>query len=81
MFGDHVFEAVLASGESESGVSLHHVDDDYDTGRVIRQVRVPVEAKDCVESLKARVREYERDLVVQTLADIATGELRLAAAG
>ncbi len=80
MFGDHVFEAVLASGESESGVSVHHVDDDYDTGRVIRQVRVPVEAKDCVESLKARVQEYERDLVVQTLADIATGELRLAAA-
>jgi len=78
MFGDHVFEAVLAAGESESGVSVHHVDDDYDTGRVIRQVRVPVEAKDCVESLKARVQEYERDLVVQTLADIATGELRLA---
>jgi len=60
MFGDQVFEAVLASGESESGVSVHLVDDDYDSGRVIRQVRVPVEAKDCVESLKARVRECER---------------------
>jgi phosphoribosylglycinamide formyltransferase 1 len=81
MFGDHVFEAVLASGESESGVSVHLVDDNYDTGRVIRQARVPVEAKDCVESLKARVRECERDVVVQTLAAIATGELRLAAAG
>jgi phosphoribosylglycinamide formyltransferase 1 len=81
MFGDCVFEAVLASGESQSGVSVHLVDDNYDTGRVIRQVRVPVEAKDCVESLKARVRECERDVVVQTLAAIATGELRLAAAG
>jgi phosphoribosylglycinamide formyltransferase 1 len=81
MFGDRVFEAALASGESESGVSVHLVDDSYDTGRVIRQVRVPVEAKDCVESLKARVRECERDVVVQTLAAIATGELRLAAAG
>jgi len=81
MFGDHVFEAVLASGESASGVSVHLVDDNYDTGRVIRQARVPVEAKDCVESLKARVRECERDVVVQTLAAIATGELRLAAAG
>jgi phosphoribosylglycinamide formyltransferase-1 len=79
MFGDHVFEAVLASGESESGVSIHLVDDNYDTGPVIRQARVPVEAKDCVESLKARVRECERDVVVQTLAAIATGELRLAA--
>jgi phosphoribosylglycinamide formyltransferase-1 len=76
-----VFEAVLASGESESGVSIHLVDDNYDTGLVIRQVRVRVEAKDCVESLKARVRECERDVVVQTLAAIATGDLRLAAAG
>jgi phosphoribosylglycinamide formyltransferase-1 len=81
MFGDHVFEAVLASGESETGVSVHLVDGNYDTGQVIRQVRVPVETKDCVESFKARVQECERDVVVQTLAAIATGELRLAAAG
>ena len=81
MFGDRVFEAVLAAGESESGVSVHLVDDTYDTGQVIRQVRVPVEARDCVESLKARVREREREVVVQTLAAIAAGELRLADAG
>jgi phosphoribosylglycinamide formyltransferase-1 len=81
MFGDRVFEAVLASGESESGVSVHLVDESYDTGRIIRQVRVPIETKDCVESLKARVREREREVVVETLAAIATGELRLAAAG
>jgi phosphoribosylglycinamide formyltransferase 1 len=78
MFGDRVFEAVLDAGESESGVSVHIVDDTYDTGQVIRQVRVPVEAKDCVESLKARVREREGEVVVQTLAAIAAGELRLA---
>jgi len=81
MFGDHVFEAVLASGESESGVSVHFVDDNYDTGRIVRRVRVPIEAKECVESLKARVREREREVVVETLAAIATGELRLAATG
>lgn len=81
MFGDHVFEAVLASGESESGVSMHFVDDDYDTGRVVRQVRVPIETKDCVESLKARIREREREVVVETLAAIANGELRLGAEG
>jgi phosphoribosylglycinamide formyltransferase 1 len=77
MFGDRVFEAVLESDETESGVSVHLVDDDYDTGRVIRQARVSVERKDCVESLKARVRECEREVVVQTLAAIASGELSL----
>ncbi len=34
MFGDRVFEAVLADGESESGVSVHLVDAEYDAGAV-----------------------------------------------
>jgi phosphoribosylglycinamide formyltransferase-1 len=62
-------------------VSVHLVDDHYDTGRIVRQVRVPIETKDCVESLKARVREREREVVVEARAAIATGEIQLAAAG
>ena len=77
MFGDRVFEAVLTSGDSESGVSLHMVDEHYDTGRVVQQARVPVEAGDSVASLKSRTQECERELVVQTLAAIALGEMRL----
>ncbi len=79
MYGDRVFEAVLAAGESESGVSVHLVDATYDTGRVVRQARVPVKPGDTVASLKARVRECERETVVETLAAIARGELLLAA--
>ena len=77
MFGNHVFESVLASGESESGVSVHLVEPDYDTGQVLRQVRVPVTTADSVQSLKSRVRECEREAVVETLAAIARGELLL----
>jgi phosphoribosylglycinamide formyltransferase-1 len=79
-FGDHVFEAELASGESESGVSVHLVDDNCDTGRVVRQVRVPVKSTDSVESLKARTRVCERE-VLQSFAAIAAGELQVAAPG
>lgn len=74
MFGDRVFEAVLAAGESESGASVHLVDADYDTGDVVRQARVRVLPGDTVESLKARVQACERDAVVGTLAAIANGE-------
>jgi len=74
MFGNRVFEAVLAAGESESGASVHLVDAAYDTGAVVRQERVPVLPGDTVESLKARVQACEREAVVQTLAAIATGE-------
>jgi phosphoribosylglycinamide formyltransferase-1 len=77
MFGDRVFEAVLASGDAESGVSLHLVDEHYDTGPVVRQARVRVGPGDSIASLKARTQACERELVVHTLAAIALGELRL----
>ena len=48
------------------------MDDDYDIGCVIRQVRVPVETTDCVDSLKARVRKCERDVVVEALLSSIT---------
>ena len=81
MFGDRVFEAVLAAGEPESGASVHLVDGEYDTGVVVRQERVPILPGDTVESLKARVQACEREAVVTTLAAIARGELVLGRAG
>jgi len=81
MFGNRVFEAVLATGELESGVSVHLVDAEYDTGAVVRQERIPILPGDTVESLKARVQACEREVVVNTLAAIASGELVLGTAG
>jgi len=81
MFGDHVFEAVLAGGESESGASVHLVDAEYDTGAVVCQERVRVLPGDTVVSLKARVQACEREAVVKTLAALASGELVLGRAG
>jgi phosphoribosylglycinamide formyltransferase 1 len=77
MFGDRVFEAVLAGGESESGASVHLVDAEYDTGAVVRQARIRILPGDTVESLKARVQACEREAVVETLAAIARGALVL----
>jgi phosphoribosylglycinamide formyltransferase-1 len=81
MFGDRVFEAVLAGGESESGASVHLVDAEYDAGAVVRQERIRVLPGDTVESLKGRVQACEREAVVKTLAAIASGELALGKAG
>ena len=79
MYGDRVFEAVLNAGETETGISIHHVEGHYDTGTPIAQCRVPVLHGDSVETLKARVRDREKPFVVDTLAAIAAGRLRLAA--
>jgi phosphoribosylglycinamide formyltransferase-1 len=77
MFGMRVHEAVLRAAETESGPSVHLVDAEYDTGRVLAQARVPVMAGDTPESLAARVQERERRLVVQVLQQVAVGELQL----
>src|SRR3954470_21946446 len=42
MYGGRVHRAVLATGEQVTGVSVHRVDADYDTGPVIAQCQVPV---------------------------------------
>jgi phosphoribosylglycinamide formyltransferase-1 len=78
MYGAKVHSAVLAGGESESGISVHAVDDDYDTGPVLAQKNVPVEAGDDVASLAARVQSHERAFLVDVLRRIAIGEIALA---
>src|SRR5580704_5175846 len=76
MYGLNVHRAVLAAGLKISGASVHWVDEDYDTGAVIAQVRVPVEAGDSAQSLATRVQAAERELVVEVLAAAASGRLR-----
>ena len=78
MYGLRVHEAVLRAGETESGSSVHLVDAEYDTGRVLARAEVPVLGGDTPESLAARVQERERRLVVAVLQQIAVGELPLA---
>jgi phosphoribosylglycinamide formyltransferase-1 len=76
MYGLNVHRAVLAAGLKISGASVHWVDENYDTGAVIAQVRVPVESGDSAQSLAARVQAAERELVIKVLAAAASGRLR-----
>jgi phosphoribosylglycinamide formyltransferase len=62
MWGHHVHEAVLASGASFSGPTIHFVDERYDTGSILAQWPVPVLAGDTPETLAARVLKVEHVL-------------------
>src|SRR5437763_6697015 len=62
-YGRHVHEAVLAAGRTESGATVHWVDNVYDHGPVILQRRCAVQPGDTAESLAARVAEIERELL------------------
>ena len=74
MYGRRVHEAVLASGASESGATVHLVDEEYDRGAVLAQARVPVLPGDTPERLAARVLEVEHRLLpAVVLAAAAAG--------
>ncbi len=77
MYGLRVHEAVLAAGETVTGVTVHVVDAEYDHGPVVVQAEAPVLANDTAESLGARVLEREHQLLVETLQRVATGNIDL----
>ena len=59
MYGSRVHAAVLASGATSTGLTIHFVDDEYDHGPVIAQWRVRVKIDDTAESLAERVLSAE----------------------
>ena len=71
MYGRRVHEAVLASGASESGATVHFVDEHYDRGPVIAQRTVPVRTGDTPETLAARILAVEHELLSQVVLDLA----------
>lgn len=77
MYGNRVHQAVLDAGETVTGITIHHVDAEYDAGPQFAQVEVPVEPGDTVESLAERVQARERRFLVETLGEIAAGERTL----
>ncbi len=59
-YGQSVHEAVLQAGETETGMTIHYVDEGVDTGEIILQKTCPVHPTDTPETLKARVQELEK---------------------
>ena len=61
MFGHHVHEAVVASGDTESGITIHYVNTNYDEGNIIFQAKCPVFTTDTPELIAEKVHalEYE----------------------
>lgn len=77
MYGLHVHEAVLVSGDTETGVTIHLVDGEYDQGRVLAQRSVAVEEGDTPKLLAARVLKVEHELYSDTLRDVIEGRIEL----
>lgn len=59
MWGHHVHEAVVRNGETESGISIHYVNEHYDEGKIIFQAKCEVSPSDTADSVAQKVHELE----------------------
>lgn len=76
MYGHRVHQAVIASGATQSGATVHFVDEQFDRGPIIAQRTVPVLPDDTAESLAQRVIAVEHELLPQVVLDLATRILK-----
>ncbi len=72
MYGIHVHTAVLEAGETETGATVHFVNEEYDKGEILLQRTVPVLPDDTPETLAARVLECEHRLYPDALEKLLT---------
>jgi phosphoribosylglycinamide formyltransferase-1 len=68
--GAHALRDALAAGAECTGVTVHWVDEGVDTGPVIAQAAVPIEAGDNEDTLRTRVQAVEKKLYIQTIIDL-----------
>lgn len=59
MYGSHVHEAVIENKETESGITIHLVNEEYDKGRILLQEKVEVSPSDSAASLAQKIHALE----------------------
>jgi phosphoribosylglycinamide formyltransferase-1 len=59
MYGSHVHEAVVANQETESGITIHYVNENYDEGQIIFQAKCEVLPTDSPDDVAAKVHALE----------------------
>ena len=59
-YGEHVHEAVVAAKETQSGITIHYVNELYDSGEIILQARVSLDENETPDSLAAKIHQLEQ---------------------
>ncbi|CAB4534909.1 MAG: phosphoribosylglycinamide formyltransferase [Actinobacteria bacterium] len=75
--GAHAVRDALAAGATETGVTIHIVDEGVDTGPMLAQERLAVLADETEHELHERIKVIERKLLVKVVRDFAENRLQL----
>ena len=67
MYGHHVHQAVKDNQESETGITIHYVNEHYDEGAIIHQAKVAIQSSDDVETIANKVHKLEYEHFPKTI--------------
>jgi len=67
MYGDNVHKAIVAAKETESGITIHFVNENYDKGKIIFQAKCPVLENDTYADIAAKIHKLEYEHFPKTI--------------
>ena len=70
MYGLNVHKAVIDAKEKESGITIHHLNEHYDEGKIIFQAVCEVKSNDTPEKLAQKVQELEHNYFGKTIEQL-----------
>lgn len=73
MYGMQVHRAVKDNKEQETGITIHYVNENYDEGAIISQVKVKLDEEDTPESIAEKVHRLEYEHFPQVIQKILMG--------
>ena len=73
MYGMHVHESVKDNNESETGITIHYVNENYDEGAVIKQAKVALSLKDTPEMIAEKVHQLEYEHFPKVIEQVLMG--------
>jgi phosphoribosylglycinamide formyltransferase 1 len=73
MYGKKVHEAVIRSGDKESGISIHWVNEKYDEGQIICQAKCQVDEGETPDSLASKIHALEYEYYPRVIEDVIAG--------
>ncbi|MCI5059873.1 MAG: phosphoribosylglycinamide formyltransferase [Alphaproteobacteria bacterium] len=77
MYGRKIHEAVKQNGDAQTGITIHLVDTQYDTGKILAQKVIDLLPEDDVSNIEEKVKQAEPEFYIETIRKIIKGDIVL----
>ena len=76
MYGDYVYKAVKENCESETGITIHYINEFYDEGAIIFQEKVELDKDDDLEDISYKTQKLEHKYFPKVIKDLLSGSIK-----